>query len=159
MSPLDCSKIIKGKEWRLSRAELVDGFIARVNSIADIDEHTKAKRKFLNSKSCVLEPYVLIVGPSYDSVTDYYVVLYEGMFYKASSISHVFDLAFKILWAANLCYPQDGELCWYILQKCIYGLGDSTSVKACKDSPFTIAAERLIFNLNNTLMDYSAPNC
>jgi len=133
-----------GLGWTPSRAELVDGFLPIVKAADQIEGHIRERREFLRKKKCLLQPYVLAVGTSFSDITSYYIVMYEGMFYRVNTLTRAFDLAYKILWAANLCYSDDSKVCWFVLQKVIYGMPE---VDVQYRDPLNSAAKELIYQL------------
>lgn len=84
--------------------------------------------KYYNSE-LTIQPFLICVGHTLNSVTDYYVH-FDKILYKFDSFLHALDFCFKLFHVLHLEYPKACQGPWTFIQKYIYEIStdsDSTS--------------------------------
>jgi len=110
-----------GKSWRPSRAEIRDGFITHLQSVAELKETVDRRRDKFASLSLTLQPFVVVVGPTIDAIHSIYVVV-EDNFFKVDNVLTAIDTCFKMFFVLHAKYPDECAPVWFIIQKGIYKL-------------------------------------
>lgn len=101
--------------------EMRDGFITHVLSNSQEQETITRRRDKLVGLGQTLQPFILIVCPSLNDISSYFVVL-DNTFYRLNSIISSVDCCFKIIIALNAEYPLESEAIWYFIQKGLFKL-------------------------------------
>ncbi|KAF0711040.1 Uncharacterized protein FWK35_00029126 [Aphis craccivora] len=96
-----------------------DGFITKISSDAEIQETITRRREKLSSLGHTLQPFIIIVGPSYNSIQNYLVIV-DNTIYKLHSITAAVDCCFKIFLTLNAEYPVESTGIWSFIQKGFY---------------------------------------
>lgn len=106
--------------WKLSRDEVRKSFIGRVSTINDIDRYCGDREAFVASKGIPEQPFLVAVGPSWSTVSQYELVVYNGMRYQFPDIRSAIANAYRISWALDCAYSKDSATCWMFIQRAMY---------------------------------------
>lgn len=74
-----------------------------------------------------LQPFLIVVGESYTSITETYIVI-DNNKYKASSILQGIDFVFKAFHVLHAKYPAESEHIWLILERALYKIDTSQPI-------------------------------
>lgn len=74
------------------------------------------RRNKLSELNLTVQPYIIVIGSSFSSITDSYVVI-DDHFYKTCSVLQTFDFLFKAFHALNAHYPKECEHIWLVVER------------------------------------------
>lgn len=126
----------KGKKWKPARSEVAQAFISLVTSPGDIQRCIADRATFIQHKGISLGPFIIAVGDSWSSITQYEVVVTKNIRYQFSDIKTAVTTAFKIYFSLDLEYASDAALCWMFVQRAVYKI--VTKFDALYDKSVTI---------------------
>lgn len=89
-----------------------------------IEELINRRRTKLAELKVTVQPYIIVVGLSFSSITDSYLII-DNYIYKTHSVLHSLDFAFKVFHALNVDYPKEGEHIWLLIERVIYKINSS----------------------------------
>jgi len=87
-----------------------------------------------------LQPLIIIVGPSINEISNYFVIV-NDTYYVLNSIVVAVDTCFKIFHALNLLYPVESLPVWSFIQKGFY------KIKTAYDSEY-VSVNSLLSDLD-----------
>jgi hypothetical protein len=102
---------------------IVDSFQSMVTLVKDISDFKptieRVRVMHNNFKQFPVQPYVIVVGASYETISEFYCVN-DGLTYKCQSFLHALDLCFKLFFVLRLEYPSPCYFVWVFLEKIMY---------------------------------------
>ncbi|XP_063383814.1 uncharacterized protein LOC134670069 [Cydia fagiglandana] len=108
------------QSWKPSKVEVREGFIKHVKSSAEISQTIELRITALQKIGLPSQPYVIVVGESFEKIDTFLVVANRSVMYERQSIMHAIDTCYKVTWALNAEYSIDTYPVWYFIQKGIY---------------------------------------
>lgn len=114
-------KAIKKRQWRPSKQEVLEGFITHIQSSAEIASTITMKREKLKGMELQLQPFVLVVGPTKNSITERYVIINDTHYELHTTIKAV-EACLKAIFVLNAEYPKECHHVWQFIQKAILKL-------------------------------------
>ncbi|XP_031357890.1 uncharacterized protein LOC116181643 [Photinus pyralis] len=118
----------KGKQWKPSITECRDGLFVHVKLPGDIDKAKRDKVDFMYNRGQTVQPYVILVGPSLNNVTGFYVVINDNL-YKCISVFDALDFCFKSHHIFDAKYSFESHHIWYLIQWQVYNLKTKSDLK------------------------------
>lgn len=115
-------------------------FFFLFQTCAGIEELKEKRRDKLAEQHLTVQPYIIVVGKSFCSVTESYVII-EDNTYKSGSVLQSLDFIFKAFHALHAEYPKESEHIHVLLERAIY--------KIQSDSPDIPAVMTLVKELEN----------
>jgi len=126
--------------WRPSKIESRDGFITHIKSNSELIETITRRKKKYSQLGITLQPLIIIVGPSINEISKYFVLV-NDTYYVLNSIVTAVDTCFKIFHALNLLYPVESLPVWSFIQKGFY------KIKTAYDSEY-VSVNSLLSDLD-----------
>lgn len=116
------------KNWKPSKCQVLDAFIFRVDTQADVSEgieiqrnHIKQKQVKLNWKSVLLQPFVLAVGTSWSEIEQTCIVV-DRVLYTFTTIIEAVEVCFQLFHSLHAEYPLESHNTWEFIQQGVYGI-------------------------------------
>ncbi|XP_024890938.1 uncharacterized protein LOC112466836 [Temnothorax curvispinosus] len=116
------------KTWKPTRLDVMDSFIARVCSEADIKDYIERRRKSLSQiktsnkiSYCSVQPYVLAIGPTWERISHVHIIV-DQVLYTCQTIIGATELCFKLFHAFHTDYPAESKHVWQLIQQGFYKL-------------------------------------
>lgn len=91
-----------------------------VPSPGDIERCIDDRVSLTRDKGISFGPYIIAVGPSRSTVTQYEVAVSKGVGYQFFDIKTALTTAFKIYFALDIEYTADAAPCWMLVQRAIF---------------------------------------
>jgi len=126
--------------WRPSKIESRDGFITHITSNSELIETITRRKQKYSQLGITLQPLIIIVGPSINEISKYFVLV-NDTYYVLNSILTAVDTCFKIFHALNLLYPVESLPVWSFIQKGFY------KIKTAYDSEY-VSVNSLLSDLD-----------
>jgi hypothetical protein len=130
ITPLSKSCLKNGGMYTFTIVDSLQSMVTLVKDLADFEptlERQQAVRdKF---KSYPTQPFVLVVGESYEQIKLFYCVT-EGIKYKCRSFIHALDLCYKTFFVFNIEYPSPSYFAWVFLEKHIYNMRETKKISS-----------------------------
>lgn len=98
-----------------------DFFIERAGCVSDINKICDEMLEKLKVHKSQFLPFIVAVGDSLRTVTQYCLVLTPTFFYTFTNLEIAVDTAYKIFWVLTLSYPIPSCPVWITLQRTVYG--------------------------------------
>ncbi|KAI4465077.1 hypothetical protein MML48_3g00004898 [Holotrichia oblita] len=111
----------KVQHWKPSTAESRESFINHVKSASDIYLSIYKKKENAIKYGLQVQPYVMVVGPSINTIINTYMVIDDNI-YKVTSVLRGVDICFKTFHVLQAHYPVESEHLWLFLQKYIFNI-------------------------------------
>lgn len=110
----------KGKKWKPARSEVSRAFISYVSSPGDIERCINDRLKLIESKGIPFGLFIIAVGSSWSTITQYEVVVSKTVRYQFSNIKSALTTALKIYFALDIEYSADAAPCWMFVQRAAF---------------------------------------
>ncbi|XP_055920443.1 uncharacterized protein LOC129952043 isoform X1 [Eupeodes corollae] len=107
------------KVWRPSKAEVREAFITHVKTDAEICEAVSARKHRLEEYNLTLQPFIIAVGESLNSVKSYFVIVNDHRYFIPTIVEAV-DACIKIIFTLNAKYPEECSCTWMFIQNGFY---------------------------------------
>ncbi|XP_061717507.1 uncharacterized protein LOC133525234 isoform X1 [Cydia pomonella] len=109
------------KVWRPSKAEVREGFITHVKNDCDVRSVINARREKFRQWGLTVQPFIIIVGTSLDTIKSYFVIIDE-VWYDLPNILSVVSACFKLIWVVNAQYSAECLSTWMFIQRAYFKL-------------------------------------
>lgn len=102
--------------------------LLHVLSPGDIEQAKKKKVNSMYCKGLTVQPYLIIVGPNLNNISQTLVIIDQNT-YQCNSVLEALDFCFKSYIVLDAKYPFQSQHLWYLIQWIIYKYKASTDPK------------------------------